>query len=100
MKGFINFVREQGVVGLAVGFILGGAVSKVVSSLVADLINPVLGIILGAAGNLKGAFVKIGPAKFLWGDFISNVIDFTVIALVVYFGVKILKLDKLDKKKE
>jgi len=38
-SGFIDFVREQGVVGLAVGFILGGAVSKVVSSLVKDIIN-------------------------------------------------------------
>ena len=53
MKGFTDFIREQGVVGLAVGFILGGAVSKVVSSLVSDIINPVLGIVLGAAGNLS-----------------------------------------------
>jgi large conductance mechanosensitive channel len=43
MKGFLNFIREQGVVGLAVGFILGGSVSKVVTSLVTDIINPVLG---------------------------------------------------------
>ena len=41
MKGFLEFVREQGVVGLATGFILGGAVSKVVTSLVTDIINPV-----------------------------------------------------------
>jgi len=37
MKGFLDFIREQGVVGLAVGFILGGAVSKLVASLVADI---------------------------------------------------------------
>lgn len=100
MKGFIDFVREQGVVGLAVGFILGGAVSKVVASLVADIINPFLGIILGAAGPLKEAYLKIGPAKLMWGDFLATLIDFLVIALVVYCGVKALKLDKLDKKKE
>jgi large conductance mechanosensitive channel len=99
MKGFIDFIREQGVVGLAVGFILGGAVSKVVSAIVADLINPLLGIVLGAAGDLKSASFHIGSASILWGDFIATMIDFLVIALVVYFGVKLLKLDKLDKAK-
>lgn len=99
MKGFIDFVREQGVVGLAVGFILGGAVSKVVSSLVADVINPVLSIILGAAGNLKEMVLEVGPVTLMWGSFVSNFIDFVVIALVVYYGVRALKLDRLDKKK-
>lgn len=100
MKGFIEFIREQGVVGLAVGFILGGAVSKVVASLVSDLINPILGLILGAAGNLNEAYLSLGNSKLMWGNFLSTTIDFIVIALVVYYGVKLLKLDKLDKKKE
>jgi large conductance mechanosensitive channel len=99
MKGFMNFIREQGVVGLAVGFILGGAVSKVVASLVSDIINPILGVVLGAAGNLNEASLKLGPAEIMWGNFVNVVIDFMVIALVVYYGVKKLGLDKLDKKK-
>lgn len=99
MKGFLNFVREQGVVGLAVGFILGGAVSKVVAALVTDIINPLIGIFLGATGSLKEAYLPVGPAKLMWGDFMSVVIDFLVVALVVYYGVSVLKLDKLDKKK-
>jgi large conductance mechanosensitive channel len=99
MKGFLDFIREQGVVGLAVGFILGGAVSKVVSALVTDVINPLLSIPLGAAEGLKTAYIPVGSAKILYGDLISVAIDFIVIALVVYFGVKILGLDKLDKKK-
>jgi len=99
MKGFLNFVREQGVVGLAVGFILGGAVSKVVSSIVTDLLNPLIGLLLGKVGNLNEAFIQIGESQLMWGKFISTTIDFIVIALVVYFGVKLLKLDKLDKKK-
>lgn len=99
MKGFIDFIREQGVVGLAVGFILGGAVSKVVASLVSDIINPILGVILGAAGNLDEAYVQIGSSKIMWGSFLNTSIDFLVIAFVVYYGVKWLKLDKLDKKK-
>jgi large conductance mechanosensitive channel len=100
MKGFIDFIREQGVVGLAVGFILGGAVSKVVSAIVTDLINPLLGLVLGAVGGLKTASFSIGSAQIMYGDFLSVVIDFLVVALVVYGGVKILGVDKLDKKKE
>ena len=99
MKGFIEFIREKGVVGLAVGFILGGSISKLVTSLVNDIINPVLGIVLGAAGGLKTAYFKLGPAKIMWGSFINAFIDFMVIALVVYYGVTLLKLDKLEKKK-
>lgn len=99
MKGFITFIREQGVVGLAVGFILGGAVSKVVTALVTDIINPLLGAALRSAAGLKEAFFQIGSARIMYGDLISTAIDFVVIALVVYYGVKMLGLDKLDVKK-
>lgn len=100
MKGFFNFIREQGVMGLAVGFILGGAVSKLVTALINDLINPILGIILGAAGNLRDAYLPVGAAKIMWGDFLAVFIDFIVIAAVVYYGVHGLGLDRLDKKKD
>ena len=62
MKGFMDFIRKQGVIGLAVGFILGGAVSKVVASLVSDIINPIIGVALGAAGELSEASFAIGSA--------------------------------------
>lgn len=100
MKGFADFIREQGVVGLAVGFLLGGAVSKVVTALITDVINPILSFALGASDGIKTASFGIGSAQILYGDFISVVIDFLVVALVIYFGVKILKINKLDKPKE
>jgi len=99
MKGFLEFVREQGVMGLAVGFILGGAISKVVTSFVNDIINPILGLILGAAGDLSAMSIRLGRVEIMLGNFIAVLIDFLVIAAVVYFGVKKLGLDKLDKKK-
>jgi len=99
MKGFLEFIREQGVVGLAVGFILGGAISKLVAAIVSDLINPFLGLILGVAKGLDTASLSLGPAKILYGHFITTLIDFLVVALVVYYGIKLLKLDRLDKKK-
>ena len=98
MKGFLEFVREQGVVGLAVGFILGGAVSKTVSSLVENVINPVIGILLGKV-NLSDRILVVGDATLKWGAFISSLIDFAVIAAVIYFGVKGMGLERLDKKK-
>ncbi len=100
MKGFIDFIREQGVVGLAIGFILGGAVSKVVSALVTDIVNPILSAILGSTEGLKMASLKLGQAEILYGDFLAVAIDFIIIALVVYYGVKIIGIDRLDRKKE
>ncbi|MCC6199035.1 MscL family protein [Candidatus Nomurabacteria bacterium] len=99
MNGFINFIREQGVVGLAVGFILGGTVSKTVSSLVDNVINPVIGLALGKV-DLAEKAITLGTATLKWGSFLSSVIDFVIVAAVIYFAVKGLKLDKLDKAKE
>jgi large conductance mechanosensitive channel len=99
MKGFMEFIRDQGVVGLAVGFILGGAVSKLVTALVEDIINPILGIALGAAGGLETASFMLGSAELMWGHLIAVLIDFLIIALVVYYGVRALGLDKTGKKK-
>lgn len=99
MRGFFQFIREQGVVGLAVGFILGGAVGKVVSALVGDIIQPLLGIVLGAAKGLSAASFAIGSAEIKYGDFIAVLIDFAIVAGVVFFVFKALKLDQLDAKK-
>ncbi len=98
MKGFIDFIRKQGVVGLAVGFILGGAVSKVVSSLVQDIVNPLVGLLLGKVANLSEAYLQIGAAKIMWGNFVSVLLDFVVVAAVVYFVFKKLGIEKLDSK--
>lgn len=98
--GFIEFIREQGVVGLAIGFILGAAVAKVVSALVSDIINPLIGILLGSTAGLKEASITVAGAKLMIGDFISVLIDFAIIAGVVYMLVKILRLDRLDRKKD
>lgn len=98
-REFFDFIREQGVVGLAIGFILGGAVSKVVASLVSDIINPVVSLGLGWAGELEEAYLQMGPVKLMWGNFFATLIDFLVIAIVVFYLVKILGLNKLDKSK-
>ncbi len=100
MKNFVDFIREQGVIGLAIGFILGGAVSKVVSSLVSDVINPLISIIIPNTDSLASASFTLLGSTFAWGSFVTALIDFAIIAAVVYYGFKILKLDSLDKKKD
>jgi len=99
IRDFVEFIRKQGIIGLAIGFILGGAVSKVVSSLVQDVINPLLGIVLGSTKGLETAVLTIGSTTVKWGSFVSALIDFVIIALVVYYGFKKLGLEKLDRKK-
>lgn len=97
LNGFLEFIREQGVIGLAVGFMLGGAVAKVVTALVTDLVNPLLAMALGSTTGLKAATFKIGTAEILYGDFLGVCIDFLVIAILVYLFVRIFRLDKLKK---
>jgi large conductance mechanosensitive channel len=99
LEGFFDFIREQGVIGLAVGIILGGSVKDLVSALISDFISPVLGLLLKSAGNLSDASFSVYGATFLWGHFVSTLIDFVIIAAVIYYVIKGMKLDKLDKPK-
>ncbi len=96
MNGFKQFIQEQGVVGLAVGFILGGAVSGLVEGFVTGIIDPIIGWLFNT-GNLALRTADIGDATLMWGSVVSLALNFMVVAAVVYFGVKQLGLDKLDK---
>lgn len=103
LQGFTDFVREQGVVGLAVGFVLGTQVKTLVDQLVSSFINPLLGLLLPGKGSLSDkAFALSFNGKtqdFRWGAFVFQLITFIIVAAVVYVIVHRLKLDKLDKKK-
>lgn len=102
VQGFGDFMRKQGVVGLAIGLVLGVQVKAVVDQIVASFINPILGLILPGNTSLaeKSFALSVGSkqAVFTYGAFISVMISFMTVAALVYYGVKALKLDKLDKK--
>lgn len=102
--GFIGFVREQGVVGLAIGLVLGTQVKTLVDQLVASFINPLVGLLLPGGGTLieKKFYVRMNGKgqDFLWGAFASQLISFITVAAIIYFVFKGLRLDKLDKKKD
>ena len=94
LAGFRDFLKNQGVVTLAIGFILGTAISKFVSSLVTDIINPILNIALGGVDDLNNKVIHINKVAIHYGVFLNNGIDFITIALVVYFGVRLLGMDQ------
>lgn len=105
VKAFFDFIRTQGVVGLAIGLVLGGAVSVAVKSLVDNVVMPPLGLLLGSAEGLKGLSWNMGKtsagqdAILHYGIFLNDLFNFIVIALVVYLIVHLLRIEKIDKKK-
>lgn len=100
--GFMEFIRTQGVVGLAVGLVLGTQIKVLVDQLLASFVNPLLGLFLPGEGDLsqkKFAFDALGEtAVFAWGQFAYVLMSFLIVAAIIYYLVKGLKLDRLDKK--
>lgn len=103
-SGFLDFIRGQGVIGLAIGLVIGTQVKGLVDQLIRSFIDPLLGLVVGSGGGLSSKVFNLSlngkNAVFGWGAFVYTLIDFLIIAAVVYFTVKWLKLDKLDKKKD
>ncbi len=102
VAGFAEFMRKQGVIGLAIGLVLGVQVKAVVDQIVVSFINPILGLILPGTGSLaeKSFSLTVGEkiADFQYGAFLSVMISFITVAGLVYYGVKALRLDRLEKK--
>ncbi len=97
VKEFKEFIMRGNVMDLAVAVIIGGAFGKIISSLVSDIIMPLIGLIIGGI-DFSGLAFTLGSAKVTYGNFINNVIDFLIIALVIFLMVK--AVDSLKKKPE
>jgi large conductance mechanosensitive channel len=91
---FIDFLDKFGVIGLAIAFIIGGAAGRLITALVADLLMPVIAVII-PGGEWRTTTFQVGPVKFLLGDFAGALIDFIIIALVVFMLSKQLSKTKL-----
>lgn len=105
VNGFLDFVREQGIVGLAVGLAIGLQAGSTVSSLVNNLINPIVGFILGNTdlSNLTWSVIELDSGRSLvigYGAILNSAITLFAVAFVVYWLVKQLGLDRLDKPKK
>ena len=95
LKEFKEFIMRGNVMDLAVAVIIGGAFGKIITSLVSDIIMPLIGLIIGGI-DFTGLAFTVGSAKVTYGNFINNVIDFLIIALVIFLMIK--AIDSLKKK--
>ena len=95
IKEFKEFIMKGNVMDLAVAVIIGGAFGKIISSLVNDILMPLIGLLLGGIDFSSLAFT-LGEAKVTYGNFIQALIDFLIIALVIFLMVK--GINKLTKK--
>jgi large conductance mechanosensitive channel len=93
--GFMQFIREQNIVGLAVGLVLGTHAGALVNSLVNNVFMPPIGLLLGSTEGLKGWTVALGDtgAVLALGAFLNDLINFIILAFVIYIVIKALKLD-------
>jgi large conductance mechanosensitive channel len=91
---FMDFLNKYGVIGLAIAFIIGGAAGRLITALVNDLLMPIIAVII-PGGDWRTTVFQVGPIKFLLGDFAGALIDFIIIALVVFLLSKQLAKTKL-----
>ena len=97
IKEFKDFISRGNVMDLAVGVIMGAAFTAIVQSLVSNLINPLIGLFLGKI-DLSSLVFKVGDATFKYGTFIESIINFLIIAFVVFLLVKVM--NKVIKNRE
>ena len=100
--GFVQFLRERAVVGLAVGFVLGTQVQTVVKQLISSFIDPLFQLLLPGNRALSSRTFTWHfdgrHANFGWGALIYALLDFIFVAFAIYAVIKFFQLDKLDKK--
>ena len=105
LEEFRDFINQGNLIELAVAFILGLAIKSVIDSLVNDVVMPVVGAIFGKP-SFDALTLKIGDGVVFYGRFLSAIVNFLIIAVVIFFMVKIyeklvsLKGPKAEEAKE
>ncbi len=101
MKSFIEefrgFAMRGNVVDLAVAVVIGGAFGKIVSSLVDNIITPVIGLAMGGI-DFTGYIIKVGEASITYGKFVQSMVDFVIVAFVIFLVVK--AMNNMKEKEE
>ena len=96
-----DFIMRGNVMDLAIGVVIGGAFKAIIDSLVADIIMPVVGMITGKI-DIASLSVTVGDAELKYGSFLQQILNFLIIAFVIFMVVKAINTahEKLAKKKE
>jgi len=98
LKEFADFLKEYGILSLAIAVIIGGKLNLLVSATVDGILMPIITFFL-PSGNWRTATLNVGPFHFLLGPFFGALIDFLIVALIVfYFAKMILKEKKVAKR--
>ena len=97
LREFGEFIKKGNVLDLAVAVIIGGAFGAIVASLVADIIMPLIGIILGGV-DFTSLALQVGEATVTYGNFIQAIINFLVIAFVIFMLIR--TVENMEKKEE
>ena len=96
MQEFIAFLKEYKVVGLAIGFIMGAASTSLINSLVRDVLMPIMAPLLSSE-SWKTAVVHVGPVTIAAGSFMAELLNFLILALIVFLVAK--KIFKVEMHK-
>src|SRR5262245_14194446 len=93
LKEFREFAVRGNVMDLAVAVIIGSAFGKIVTSLVDDIIMPLVGLLIGGI-DFKSLAFTVGSAKVMYGSFIQNIVDFIIIAFVIFLMIRAINSTK------
>jgi len=96
LKEFREFAIRGNVMDLAVAVIIGGAFGKIITSLVNDVLMPVIGLLMGGV-NFSELSITVGAAVIKWGAFVQSIIDFIIIAFVIFMLVRAMNRMKRDE---
>lgn len=97
LKEFKEFAMRGNIMDLAIGVVIGGAFQKIVTSLVEDIIMPAISILTGKV-DFSDMVLTIGDASIKYGNFITTIVNFLIIAFSIFLVVKYI--NKLNKLKE
>ena len=86
-KEFRDFINRGNVIDLAVAVIIGGAFGAIISSLVNDIIMPLIGLLMGGV-DFASLAIQVGDAQVLYGSFIQAIVNFLLIAFVLFLIVR------------
>lgn len=97
LKEFRTFLMRGNVIELAVGIVMGAAFTAIVSALVDNIITPIIAAVTGNA-SVDALSVQIGAAQIEYGLFLQAIIDFVLIALVLFLMIRFI--NSLSRKRE
>lgn len=95
---FREFLKKYQVLALAVAFVIGVAATKLVTAMVNDLVMPIVAVLV-PGGDWRAATMQVGPVKFLIGDFFGALIDFLIVAAVIFLIVKYVMREDASAKR-